>query len=142
VNGTGLFSSQLGLIKVVQTGQNGNFNYSFNACGVGQERVIAQYYGSAAPEPIIVNQTSLAYSGGQYETSNGIDSVDDINSIIVQSQEFNYSFAPNMSVTSFEIGSYALGFGAIGIVELSAAMALVAVLIGWQLLGKKQRGRK
>ena len=140
VNGTGLFSSQLGLIKVVKTNANGTFSDSFSACGVGQNRVIAQYYGAAGPEPMLVNQTALSESGGQYEFAKGIQNAG--NDVILQTPEFNYSFAPNMTTTSFEIGSYALSFGAISIVELLAAIALVGALVGWQFAWRGKKGSK
>ena len=137
-NGTGMYSSQLGLIQVVQTKQDSSFGYSFTACGVGQNRVVAEYYGSDAPEPTIVNQTALSSSGGDYEFAGNIIDANDI----VNAQEFNYTFAPNFTTTEFEVGSYALNFGTIGIVELLAAMALVGALVGRGFIKKRAKNKK
>jgi hypothetical protein len=120
VNGTGLFSSQLGLIGVVQTGSGGTFNDIFNACGVGQNRVTAYYYGNPAPEPANVVQTPLTYSAGANE-------INPQNAI--HTQEYNYQYSPNESTTGFEIGSYALSIGTINILELLAAMGIIIAII-------------
>ncbi len=102
-NGTGIFTSQLGLIGIAKTDSNGNFKYTFNACGVGQDRVVAQYYGNAAPEPIIVQQTPLTLSGGVNEFGTNINPAN-----TVKTQEYNYNNAPNVTTTEFEIGAYGI----------------------------------
>lgn len=136
-NGTGLFSSQLGLIKIVQTDGNGAFKYSFKACGVGQNRVIGQYYGSPAPEPLDVSQTWLGGSGGDGEFAENLHPED-----IINSPEFNYTYSPNMTATTFEIGSYVLSFGEIGIIGLLATMAVIAAIIITRLNHKDKKVKK
>ncbi len=124
-NGTGLFTSQLGLMKIVQTDANGSFNYTFNACGVGQNRVIAYYWGTAAPEPLDVTQTWLGASGGDSEFTSMIDKTDILNN----TQEFNYSDAPALQTEQFGIGTYTLSFGAISIFGLLATISIVVVIM-------------
>lgn len=135
-NGTGYFNSQLGLIAIVKTGTNGTFNDSFNTCGVGQNRVTAYYYGSPGPEPIIVNQTALLYSGSANEMKPNAN-------VLMNTTEYNYSYAPGQATTQFEIGSYALSFGAVGIVELLVTIAIViAIAFGGVNIFKKGKKEK
>lgn len=137
VNGTGLFSSQLGLIKVVQTDANGVFqDNAISACGVGQNRIVAYYYGTSAPEPLNVSQSWLGASGGIGEFGQKIDPTD-----IIKSPEFNYSYAPGLGVASFEIGTYALSFGSVGTAGLIVVILAVAVIL-WKRAGAKKNKRK
>jgi hypothetical protein len=119
-NGTGHFTSQLGLLDIASTSSNGMFSYSFTACGASQDSVTAYYYGSNAPEPIIVQQSPLSESGGSDEFSP---------QDTLKSPEFNYTYAPNQTATFFSIGSYSLSIGAISIAELLAAMGTVSLII-------------
>jgi hypothetical protein len=135
-NGTGQFTPQVGLIAIVQTDSSGNFKDKFTACGIGQNRVIARYYGNPSPEPIIVNQTDLAESGSVTEFADNIYA-----SNTVAAQEYNYSEAPNFTVQSFEIGSYALNLGAINVIELLVVIAvIVAILLKGFTESKDRKG--
>ncbi|MDE1870874.1 MAG: hypothetical protein KGI06_01390 [Candidatus Micrarchaeota archaeon] len=136
-NGTGLFTSQLGLIGVTQTDGSGNFHYTFNACGVGQNRVIAVYYGNPPPEPLDVSQTWLGASGGSDQFSGQIDQ----NDILAKVPEYDYSDAPNYTTTQFEIGSYVLSYGTIGIASVVALVGIVAI-IAFLSMGRKRRRRR
>ncbi len=129
VNGTGRLTTQLGLIAIVKTTQNGNFSDAFTACGTGINRVTAYYYGTNAPEPTIVKQAPLSQSAGTAEFSP---------SVIVNSIEFNYTFSPNSTTQEFAIGSYALSIGSIGILELALAIGVIALII-FAARGRKQK---
>ncbi|MGI0100508.1 MAG: hypothetical protein ACREBH_02195 [Candidatus Micrarchaeaceae archaeon] len=123
-NGTGQFTSQLGLIGVVDTSSNGVFTDTFNACGVGQDRVIAQYYGNNQPEPMLVSQTYLAASASNSEFGSKINP-----NTVVKYPEYDYSDAPNATTTQFEIGTYALGYGAVNAAELILTAATVLIIM-------------
>ena len=119
-NGTGMFTTQLGLVKIVKTDQNGNFSGAFTACGTGINHVTAYYYGANAPEPIIAVQSPLSQSAGAAEFST---------SCTIKSSEFNYTYSPNSTTTDFSIGSYALSIGAISIIGLVIALGASMVII-------------
>ena len=89
----------------------------------------AVYYGANAPEPIIATQPPLSLSGGASEFSQ-------TNSI--KSSEFNYTYSPNTTATSFAIGSYALGIGAIGVIGLAIALG-ASMVIMFAMRGRKQK---
>ena len=129
-NGTGMFTTQLGLIKIVNTDQNGNFSDKFTACGTGIDTVTAAYYGANAPEPIIAMQSPLSLSGGASEFSQAN---------AIKSSEFNYTYSPNSTSTSFSIGSYALGIGTIGIIGLAIALSASMIIIFMMGIRKKKR---
>jgi hypothetical protein len=104
INGTGYLTSQLGLIGAVQTGSNGNFSDNITACGVGPARIIAQYYGWPPPEPIIINQTSMPHSVISYSSNTVND---------VEAPEYNYYYAPNITISGYQIGNYQLSLGSV-----------------------------
>ena len=131
-NGTGQFTTQTGLIEIAKTDSNGNFKDTFNACGVGQNLVYAQYYGNPGPEPLIVQQTPLSASAGINEFA----APSSANSIKIL--EYNYINSPNMTSTVFEIGTYALSIGTISMIELVAVIAGVIVI----LFGIRRNARK
>ncbi|MCL5434275.1 MAG: hypothetical protein M1559_01000 [Candidatus Marsarchaeota archaeon] len=123
-NGSGTsFTSQLGLVKTVYTNSTGGFSASFNVCGTGQERVIAQYYGNPPPEPNIIYQPPLRLSNGtNYD-------------LLINEEktfEYNYSYAPNATVEGVTIGNYALDFGNLGMLATAGAIAIAAALLMFQ----------
>ena len=123
-NGSGTsFTSQLGLVKTVYTNSSGGFSASFNVCGIGQERVIAQYYGNPPPEPNIIYQPPLKLSNGtNYD-------------LLINEEktfEYNYSYAPNATVEGVTIGNYALDFGNLGMLATAGTIAIVAALLMFQ----------
>ena len=120
-NGTGLFTSQLGLVNVVTTDANGNFQYSFDACGNGDALITASYFGYPPPEPVLVNQPLIPQSGGagEFTPPSGVSS---------QSYEFQYSYAPTSSSTDISIGAFALSFGNLNTLIILALMVTVLLI--------------
>ncbi len=116
-NGTGFLTSQLGLIGTVTTNSAGSFNDMITACGVGSGRIIAQYYGNPPPEPVYVVQPNLVHS-----TNSVITALTVGNDVITP--EYNYYYAPNVSSSTFQIGSYQLNIG-----NLYAWVPIIIILI-------------
>ncbi len=136
-NGTGILTSQLGLMGIVRTNTAGTFSYNTNVCGTGTGRIIAQYYGYPPPEPQIFNQPAISQSAGAGEFSQFFLAND------IATAEFNYSFAPNETLTSFPIGSYILSYGDISVIitiVLVAAVVLTLVLL--RMHGKTVRDQQ
>ena len=103
INGTGVFTSQLGMLAVAKTDPNGAFSYTFNACGTSQNKVIAEYYGSPPPQPLYGQQPNLAHSENSMllQTSQYLQS----------SPEYNYYDSPNYTIVTFQNGSALLELG-------------------------------
>lgn len=117
INGTGILTSQLGLIGTVQTDSNGQFSYNTIACGVGIAHITAQYYGYPPPEPIQVAQTALPHSAIIYSANPANDTV---------APEYNYYYSPNATVSTVQIGSYGLD---LGYVYAWAPLIVILILI-------------
>lgn len=133
-NGTGIFTTQLGLVNITKTDQNGNFSDSFTACGTGIHRITAYYYGANAPEPIIADQSPLSSSAGASEfLSTSVATV--------KSSEFNYTYSPNETIAQFSIGSYALGIGTISLIGLATALC-ASVLIMFAMRNRAKQRKK
>ena len=116
VNGTGMLTTQLGLIGEETTNANGVFSMTFNACGVGQHNIIADYYGYPGPEPISITQTTMGHSIYVYDGSSSAN--------YVTSEEYSYFFAPNESTSVLYIGSNELTLN-----NIYALAPLVIILI-------------
>ena len=103
INGTGVFTSQLGMLAVAKTDPNGAFSYTFNACGTSQNKVIAEYYGGPPPQPLYGQQPNLAHSENSMllQTSQYLQS----------SPEYNYYDSPNYTIVTFQNGSALLELG-------------------------------
>ena len=118
VNGTGQFTSQLGLVGVTTTNSSGGFSMNVPACGTGTSRIIAEYYGTPSPQPNLVSQVPLVYSANTVDSSNP--------SLYTSTPEYSYTYSPNQTIQALPIGSYALSLGDIEVVLL---VAIVAVLV-------------
>ncbi len=105
-NGTGVLTTQLGLMDIATAGINGNFSYNFTVCGTGTARLQASYYGYPVNQPQLFFQTPL-------QTRPSLSSAGGTSVPLVGSPEFNYSIAPNTTVKSIQIGSYYLSLGEI-----------------------------
>ncbi|MDE1810584.1 MAG: hypothetical protein KGH66_00900 [Candidatus Micrarchaeota archaeon] len=137
-NGDGVLTSQMGLMSIVQTDANGGFSYTFNVCGTGSHQVVASYYGSPGPEPFYVTQTPLTQSAGQYE----FFSAGNTNGATAQKTlEYGYTFSPNVIASDVQVGSYALGFGSVGLLSLVAMVALIfaALAVRGRIPQKRKR---
>ncbi|MDE1857136.1 MAG: hypothetical protein KGH98_03585 [Candidatus Micrarchaeota archaeon] len=128
-NGNGIFTSQIGLVSILNTDKSGNFDAKFNVCGTGSTAVTAKFYGSPGPEPTIVRQPAMS-------SSNLADSK---TAAQLQTYEYNYQYAPGEATTSFNFGSYALGFG-----DVDAAFAVAAIsaaMLPYLFRHKRRAGR-
>ncbi len=125
LNGNGVFTSQLGLVYIAHTDSNGFFDYQFNVCGNGNNQVIAAYYGSPTPQPTSIAQTSITASAGASEfftSAPGLPSMPATN-------EFTYTFAPDSTTSAVTIGSFALSFGRLDVVEILAVLVAAVMLV-------------
>ena len=123
-NGSGVLTSQLGLIKVASTDSSGYFNDTFNVCGTGTARVEASYYGYPPGQPTVVLQPPLQTPSTQniklgpfqYPCTQpdlcGSGLITS-NTPFLYTTEFNYTISPNSTYTSFPIGTYYLSFGSV-----------------------------
>jgi hypothetical protein len=119
-DGTGIFTSQLGLVNVVQTDGNGDFNVAFDACGNGEETVIAKYFGGPPPQPVTITQNLLTQSAG-------IDEFLPVPSSET-SQEYNYIIGPYTTEYQISIGAFALSFGNLDTVAVLAFVIAIVAL--------------
>ncbi|MCL5092180.1 MAG: hypothetical protein M1364_00775 [Candidatus Marsarchaeota archaeon] len=117
-NGTGVLTSQMGLVGVVNTNNQGQFSEKFNVCGTGTAKIMAQYFGNPGPEPQIVYQPPIGESIGSYAAQNA----NSINTL-----EYAYTTSPNATAVSLDIGNYALGFGGISI-GLTMVIAILSII--------------
>ncbi len=157
-NGTGILTSQLGLMAIVTTNSTGGFSTNtITACGTGTGQIIAKYYGASAPEPQIYTQPSIANSVlsfspnynnylsfikfcEYYDPATKCESEGaqyfGIPPNPIATYEYNYSIAPNQTSESFNVGSYYLSMG-----DISIALTLVAIagIIAYQISSKRRR---
>ena len=117
-NGTGVLTSQMGLVGRVYTNNMGQFSEKFNVCGTGTAKIMAQYFGNPGPEPQPVYQPPISESVGSYAAQNA----NSLNTL-----EYAYTTSPNATAVSLDIGNYALGFGGISI-GLTLIMAILAII--------------
>ncbi len=114
-NGTGICTSQIGLVGIYKTNQNGKFTANIIACGAGSPSITAQFYGSPTPQPIFAHQSPLGSaanpSSGQYESF----------------ATSNYVWTPVQISQSTQIGSFLLSIGPI--LYLPAFLVLIAVMV-------------
>ena len=117
--GDGLCTSQLGLMDIAKTNSNGAFSFNTVACGIGQEQIIAKYYGYPAPEPILAQQSYLPYSADP--TTNQPSA-----SFYV----YNYSWMPNQTISSTQIGLFELSYGDLGLYGIAAVLIIIFITFG------------
>ncbi len=122
-DGSGICTSQVGLIGVTTTDSNGAFSLSTTACGIGSVQLNATYYGFASPEPTTVSQTPLALASAPGTTCATITSC-------ITTQVLNYYYSPFHQVQSVPLGLFELSYGDIGIAVLLASIgtAILALL--------------
>ncbi|MEM4072190.1 MAG: hypothetical protein QXL63_02510 [Candidatus Micrarchaeaceae archaeon] len=132
-NGTGICTPQLGLMGIATTNSLGYFTFNTVACGIEQGvPIIAKFYGEPI-EPITVTQPGLALSA---------------NTLTIASQslprEFtftaiNYTWSPNETATSVDIGLAELSFGNL---DALIGIALVAGLLAVAAIARKIRQKR
>ena len=120
INGTGQFTSQLGLVGITTTNSSGGFSMNVPACGTGTSRIIAEYYGVPSPQPNLVSQVPLVYSANTVDSSNSM--------LYISTPEYSYTYSPNQTIQSLPIGSYALSLGDLEAVLLVAIAAVLVAL--------------
>ncbi len=120
-NGTGICTSQLGLIGIYKTDSNGYFGANIVACGAGSAQILASYYGTPGPEPILAHQAPLSESANPSYPNSGS----------ISFNALNYSWIPASSSQSVIIGSLSLAIGQVG---LPAIIALGAIIILYGLM--------
>jgi len=128
-NGTGQLTTQLGLVGIASTAANGSFSETFNVCGTGTAKIIANYYGAPSPEPMLFKQPDIlnaTYAPTQFA---GIGT--NLNTL-----EYNYSYAPYYASQAFPIGIYALSYGS-GDAIVAVAIAVVAMALALMVQRKK-----
>jgi hypothetical protein len=116
-NGTGICTSQMGLIGMYKTDSNGYFSTNVVACGIGAAQIIAEYYGAPTPEPISAVQSPLSHSADPSYPISETFQVD------------NYSWTPATNAQGTEIGSFSLGMGQISAIAAVAALGTALFVI-------------
>ncbi len=144
-NGTGLCTSQLGLIGTATTNANGQFSKTITSCGNGEANIQAVFYGapsvsssltklpttsslsSLTPEPLPAKQSPIAYAYNvSYGGTNDNFYVTD------------YSWAPTSTQQNVLIGAVLLSYGNIGYIYIM----LGAVIMGLLLFATRKTGAK
>jgi hypothetical protein len=105
----------------------GYFNANIVACGSASATIIAQYFGTSAPEPISASQSALPYSA------------DPSSSQYLSFKTVNYSWTPVQVSEPVQIGSLLLSLGSIKYLPvLVLAIGAAIILYG----AKKSSGRR
>lgn len=116
-NGTGYCTPQLGLFDIATTNASGYFSTNIVACGFGFHDIIAQYYGTPGPEPIIPHQSPISLAANPSIP----------NSESLSFNAFNYSWAPIQATQQAAIGTILLNIGNISAPLGVAVVVLLAV---------------
>ena len=131
-NGDGFCTSQLGLMDIAKTNSTGAFSFNTVACGIGQEQIIAKYYGYPAPEPVQAQQSLLPYSADPTT-----------NQPSIKFFVYNYSWMPNQTISAIQIGLFELSYGTITLYGIVILLLFVAtVLVVRYKLSKNSRVSK
>ncbi len=115
--GTGVCSSQVGLIARVPTNSVGGYSFNTVACGAGSATISAEYYGYPPPEPINAIQNKLPSASSPV-------SVQD-----TKFKVYNYYWTQNVTSQSTQIGLLLLSYGNITAVALAAAVAVAMAIV-------------
>ncbi len=132
-NGTGLLTSQMGLIGIATTNAIGNFSLKTTACGTGFAQVTAIYYGAPGNQPIFTFQAALPYSANpNYAGTNYAFSFN----------QLSYTWAPNNTAESVPIGLLLLNYGNVYEIPAIAALAAIAIFALLRSKGAKSSGTR
>jgi len=127
-NGTGLCTSQIGLMGIATTDQNGNFAFTANACGIGIASITAEFYGYPYGEPVTIQQPYLSNSATLYYSlsSGPVNSQPNLATF----QVLNFTWSPNeTTVSPVQLGLDMLSYGSINIILLLGTAATAILLI-------------
>ncbi len=117
-NGTGLCTSQMGLIGTATTDSNGHFTYTTTACGYGYAKILAAFYGEPTPQPLQATQSPIEYAyNPSYSGTND------------QFNATDYSWATAATQTSTPIGALFLNYGSIGYIYIVSAIIIASLLL-------------
>jgi hypothetical protein len=133
-NGTGICTSQIGLMGIATTDQNGNFALTANACGIGTASITAEFYGYPYNEPITVTQPYLSDSATLYYAlpydGATAQKVNTPPSRLATFQAVSYAWSPNeTTVSPVNLGLAELSYGSISIIWLIGLAAVAVVLM-------------
>ena len=142
-NGTGSYTTQIGLIAVEQTGQGGYFqDNSITACGMGSAILTAKYYGAPSPQPVIYSQRSMPQAAsGPAQICVGYSFNPNTFKLTCTKYEllptaptynfpeFSYTYSPNQTSVSFQTGNFSLSFGSTGALALMAGIAAALAIV-------------
>ncbi|MGC8710323.1 MAG: hypothetical protein ACP5RF_01810 [Candidatus Micrarchaeia archaeon] len=125
-NGTGTCTSQIGLMGIVTTNSIGGFSLTANTCGIGQASIIAEFYGYPYGEPITVSQPYLGSSGELVYNyyNNQVNTPPSVATF----QALNYSWSPNETLATTQIGLAQLSYGSITVQEVLLLLAITAII--------------
>jgi len=127
-NGTGLCTSQIGLMGIATTDQNGNFSFTANACGIGTASITAEFYGYPYGEPVTIQQPYLSNSAALYYSLSGGPVNPQPN--LATFQVLSFTWSPNeTTVSPVQLGLDMLSYGSISIILLLGTAATSILLI-------------
>jgi len=127
-NGTGLCTSQIGLMGIATTDQNGNFAFTANACGIGTASITAEFYGYPYGEPVTIQQPYLSNSATLYYNLYG--SAVNPKPNLATFQVLDFTWSPNeTTVSPVQLGLNMLSYGSISIILLLGTAATSILLI-------------
>jgi len=130
-NGTGTCTSQIGLMGIATTDNNGDFAFTANACGIGTASITAEFYGYPYNEPITVTQPYLSNSATLYYNLEGSTvNTPPSHASLAIFQVVNYTWSPNeTTVNPVDLGLSELSYGSISIIWLIGLAAIVIILM-------------
>ncbi len=138
--GDGVCTSQLGLIGAVPTNAMGYFTTNIVACGISQARIVAQYYGTPPPEPANAIQAPLYMSADPSVPNTGVSLANPgLHPTQLTFPVYNYTWIPNDTASTFQIGLWELSFGNISAIEVISLVAAVGALMAFKL--SRARGK-
>ena len=135
VNGSGVCTTQQGLMSIVTTNALGDFSYNDIVCGIGQATITAKFYGKPTTplEPITVYQGPLtASANGIYPKFPAVSSSGTFNGIA-------FTWAPNQTIAISEIGLFELGFGDIGGFAIITGVAIALLILLYRNTSKTKK---
>ncbi|MDE1804425.1 MAG: hypothetical protein KGH59_01415, partial [Candidatus Micrarchaeota archaeon] len=129
-NGTGVCTSQLGLIGSVNTNANGQFSLQTTVCGIGNADILASLYGEPGPEPNTVIQTPISLSANAALTCSNPSGC-------IKTSVYNYFVSPSSAAQSVPIGEFELSYGAIS--SILASIIAIAAIAAYAIIARSRK---
>ncbi len=142
-SGDGVCSSQLGLIGEYTTNAMGYFSTNIVSCGITNTRIVAQFYGSPSPEPVNAIQSPLYIAANPAVPDTGAPLQNPgLHPTQVSFQVYNYTWIPNETAVTTQIGLWELSYGDVSSLETILVIAIVGALVAIKLITvrKSKRG--